>query len=459
MKRYFLLSYLLLLTGALHAQGINFDHGTWKEVLAKAKAEDKLVFVDVYTSWCGPCKKMVAEVFPLKEVGDVFNPNFVNYKIDAEKGEGIAIAKQFGVKSYPTYLFVNGDGVLVYRSGGYNPAKIFLNEAAIAIKEKHDPKPLAMWDDEYSGGKKDKAFLMGYLKKRAVVKAPNGEILEQAFPLLGKEDLSNKEFLTAILAFDPNMTFVPGGKFYNYVIEHHKEIDGILGKKEGYVLSLMDAGMYQYFTADIIKNNKEQMLPVMLASKRKVMELMKRDEIDATLKGLVMNYYKGTKNAKKLVPATLDYVNNGLMKLDIPGKITADKEEYQKKRAPFISGQQDSTKVEGWATMQRIMARSRMVDLSYKLRDAAQAIYATVDDPKMLAQAIEWVKLAEGYFPHFSTEAVYAGLLFKTGRKQEAVEMMMKASEDGFIKGGDKQKLLLSNVSKIKNSEAPEQLW
>jgi hypothetical protein len=77
----------------------------------------------------------------------------------------------------------------------------------------------------------------------------------------------------------------------------------------------------------------------------------------------------------------------------------------------------------------------------------------------MLAQAIEWVKLAEGYFPHFSTEAVYAGLLFKTGRKQEAVEMMMKASEDGFIKGGDKQKLLLSNVSKIKNSEAPEQLW
>lgn len=459
MKKYFLLSYLLLLTGALFAQGINFDHGTWKDVLAKAKAEDKLVFVDVYTSWCGPCKKMVAEVFPLKEVGDVFNPNFVNYKIDAEKGEGIAIAKQFGVKSFPTYLFVNGDGVLVYRSGGYNPAKLFLNEAGIAIKEKHDPKPLAAWDDEYSAGKRDKAFLIGYLKKRAIVKAPNGDILEQAFPLLGKENLSNKDFIAAIMAFDPNMTFVPGGKFYNYVLVHYKEIEQLIGKNDDYALKIMDAGMYQYFKTEIIKNNKEQMLPVLLASKRKVMELMKQKDIDATLKGLTMSYYNGTKNAKKLAPAALDYVNNGLLKLNIPAMIAADKEAYQKWRAPFVSGQEDSAKVEGWASMQRIMANTDMVDFSYKLREAAQAVYATIDDPKMLEQAIVWAKLAEGYFPHFSTEAVYAGLLFKIGRKQEAVEMMKKASEDGFIKGGDKQKLLLANVAQIQKGEAPEELW
>lgn len=459
MKRYFLLSCLLLLTGALFAQGINFDHGTWKEALAKAKAEDKLVFVDVYTSWCGPCKKMVAEVFPLKEVGDVFNPNFVNYKIDAEKGEGIAIAKQFGVKSFPTYLFVNGDGVLIYRSGGYNPAKIFLNEASIAIKEKHDPKPLATWDDEYSTGKRDKNFLIGYLKKRAVVKMPNGEILEQVFPSLTKEDLSNKDIMAAIMAFDPNMTFVPGGKFYNYVLNHDKEIEKVIGKNEGYALSITDAGMHQYFNTEIIKNNREQMLPVMLASKKKIMDLKKQKDIDATLKGLTMSYYKGTKNAKKLVPAALDYVNNGLLKQDIPAKITADKEAYEKWRAPFVSGKEDSTKVESWASMRRIMANSNMVDFSYKLRDAAQAIYATVDDPKMLEQAIVWAKLAEGYFPHFSTEAVYAGLLFKIGRKQEAVEMMKKASEDGFIKGGDKQKMLLANVAQIQKGEAPEQLW
>ena len=147
------------------------------------------------------------------------------------------------------------------------------------------------------------------------------------------------------------------------------------------------------------------------------------------------------------------------MKLDIPGKIAADKEEYQKKREPYITGKEDSTKVEGWASMQRVMAKPRMLELSYKLRDVAQAIYATVNDPKMLVQAIEWVKLAEGYFPHFSNEAVYAGLLLKCGRKQEAADMMTKASNDIFIKGKDKQKLLLGNVAKIQNGEAPEQLW
>lgn len=459
MKKYILLAIMAVLTMHTFAQGIDFSHGTWKEVLAKAKQEDKLVFVDVYTSWCGPCKKMVAEVFPLKEVGDVFNPAFVNYKIDAEKGEGIQIAKQFGVKSYPTYLFVNGDGVLIYRSGGYNPSKIFLNEAAIAIKEKHDPKPLAKWEDEYNAFKRDREFLMGYIKKRAVVKAPNGPLLEEAFPLLTAEDLSDKVFMSAVFAFDPNSTFVPGGKFYKYVTAHSKEIDQLIGKREGYSLSVMDAGTYQYFNTEIIKNNKEQMLPVMLESKKELMGLLKMEDVDMTLKGLVMNYYKGTKNAKKLVPAALDYVNNGLMKLDIAGKIAADKANYQKTREPYLSGKSDSTKVEGWASMQRILANQKMVDVSYKLRDAAQAIYANVDDPKVLAQAIEWAKKAESYFPHFSTEAVYAGLLFKTGKKAEAAEMMMKASNDSFIKGNDKQKLLLANVEKLKSGEAPEQLW
>lgn len=459
MKKYITMVFMLLLTTSLFAQGIDFSHGTWKEVLAKAKKENKLVFVDVYTSWCGPCKKMVAEVFPLKEVGDVFNPAFVNYKIDAEKGEGIQIAKQFGVKSYPTYLFVNGDGVLIYRSGGYNPAKIFLNEATIAIKEKNDPKPLAKWEDEYNAGKKDKEFLIGYIKKRAVVKAPNGPLLEEVFPLLSVEDLSNKEFMSAVFAFDPNMTFVPGGKFFQYVTSHYKELDQLIGKREGYSLSVMDAGCYQYFNTEIVKNNKEQFLPVMLAAKKQLMELMKMQDVEMTLKGLVMHYYKGTKNTKKLVPAAADYVNNGLMKLDIAGKIAADKANYLKTREPYLSGKEDSTKVENWASMQRIMANQKMVDVSYKLRDAAQAICLNVDDPKILIQAIEWVKQAESYFPHFSTEAVYAGLLLKTGKKDEAVKMMMKASEDHFIKGNDKEKLLLANVDKLKKGEVPEQLW
>jgi len=99
---------LMLFAGSVSAQeGIQFFQGSWNEALAKAKAENKLIFVDIYTSWCGPCKLMAKDIFPLRSVGEKFNKNFINYKIDAEKGEGIMVAKTYKVNAYPTYLFVN----------------------------------------------------------------------------------------------------------------------------------------------------------------------------------------------------------------------------------------------------------------------------------------------------------------------------------------------------------------
>ena len=120
MKKILVLGVLLSFVFTTRAnEGIQFSEGTWKEILSMAKKENKLVFIDVFTSWCGPCKMMSAEIFPKKEVGTLFNASFVNYKIDAEKGEGIDIAKKFNVRAFPTYLFVNGDGQLIYRTTGY----------------------------------------------------------------------------------------------------------------------------------------------------------------------------------------------------------------------------------------------------------------------------------------------------------------------------------------------------
>ncbi|MCS3870718.1 thiol:disulfide interchange protein [Chryseobacterium ginsenosidimutans] len=98
------------------AQGIKFEDTNFKAVLAKAKKENKLVFIDAYASWCGPCKLMVKNVFPQKPVGDYYNAHFVNAKIDMEKGEGVDLAKKYNVKAFPTYLFVDGNGEVVHRN-------------------------------------------------------------------------------------------------------------------------------------------------------------------------------------------------------------------------------------------------------------------------------------------------------------------------------------------------------
>ncbi len=80
------------------------------EALERAKAENKLVFVDFYTSWCLPCKLMDEDVFTDREFGDYMNANFISVKINAEAGNGPNLAALFDVKSYPTLLFLDANG-------------------------------------------------------------------------------------------------------------------------------------------------------------------------------------------------------------------------------------------------------------------------------------------------------------------------------------------------------------
>lgn len=138
------------------AQGIKFEDSNFTAVLAKAKKENRLVFVDAYASWCGPCKLMVKNIFPLQTVGDFYNSHFVNAKIDMEKGEGVGLAKKYNVKVFPTYLFINGDGEEVHRTIGYVEEKDFIQFA----KDAEDPsKRLTSLKKKFEGGEKDPEFL------------------------------------------------------------------------------------------------------------------------------------------------------------------------------------------------------------------------------------------------------------------------------------------------------------
>ena len=109
MKKIYLFIAILFVQIMVFAQeGVNFRDLTFTEALEAAKKENKLVFMDCYTEWCGPCKNMANNVFPRKEAGDYFNPRFVCVKYDTGAEEdGKVLAQKFNVQAYPTFLLLN----------------------------------------------------------------------------------------------------------------------------------------------------------------------------------------------------------------------------------------------------------------------------------------------------------------------------------------------------------------
>ena len=107
-------------------KGISFFDGSWEDALKLAKKENKLIFLDVYATWCGPCRRLSSLTFPDPEVGKYFNERFINVKIDGEKGEGPMIRQRYQVRGYPTLLFINHKGEVIHRTSGFRDPERFL---------------------------------------------------------------------------------------------------------------------------------------------------------------------------------------------------------------------------------------------------------------------------------------------------------------------------------------------
>jgi thioredoxin 1 len=115
-------------------EGLVFFKGTWQETLEKAEKEDKLIFLDAYASWCGPCKAMQQNVFQTQKLGEFYNANFINVKIDMEKGEGPALSAKYGVRAYPSLFFIDSDGQVVKSALGYQNVNKLLKLGEDALK-------------------------------------------------------------------------------------------------------------------------------------------------------------------------------------------------------------------------------------------------------------------------------------------------------------------------------------
>lgn len=194
------------------AQGIEFQKGTFAEAQELAKKEGKIIFMDAYAEWCGPCKRMARDVFPTKEAGDFFNENFINVKMDMEKGEGRALAKKYGVRSYPTLLFLDYTGAVVYQTrGARRDAKGLIQVGEQALKPSKNS--LTLLQNKWNKGDRETGFLKEYISTLSAFKEDNTEAFEAYLSSLSEADKKDETVLKFIFkntntALSPGMDFI-----------------------------------------------------------------------------------------------------------------------------------------------------------------------------------------------------------------------------------------------------------
>lgn len=243
-------------------QGINFFKGNYQEALEKATAENKMVFIDFYTEWCGPCKLMAKEVFTDKNVGDYYNEKFIAIQLNAEDPVNKSVVKQFKVNSYPTLAYLRADGKMILLKTGSMSVEEFIKQGKVATGEERGFEDLYA---EYKRSKNDLSILQQLLKEApAFVSAQEGIESEKWVSRVNKmyseyikqkmgPDLINKTDYNIILTFhdntkqdDPLIEFINknlaayrqamGDAPAYFVIEHNDNVMSNLAKagKEDY---------------------------------------------------------------------------------------------------------------------------------------------------------------------------------------------------------------------------------
>jgi thioredoxin-related protein len=344
----------------LKAQGgIEFFHGSFEEAIELAKKEHKIIFMDAYATWCGPCKRMARDVFTKKEVGDFFNKHFINLKMDMEKGEGPKLASKYKVSAYPTLLFIDEEGEVVNLSKGALPPDRFIALGKASLN-KYDKS--GDFEEEYNNGNRDPELLKAYAYALKVSGKPALKIANEYLRTQDKKD--TEENLDFIFDFATEADC----SIFDLLVEHREALIQAKGK-EVFKTQVQKAcektieKAVEYQTPDLMKEAKDQM------------------------KAALPSFYK---EYKLLADIQYAYLSNDL------AAVFKSTKKYVKKFA-----KQDAK----------------------KLHQHAQMFNQYISDKTALAEAENWAKMAYKLDKNSRFGQTYMELLLKNGKREEAEDL------------------------------------
>ena len=127
----------ILSTGA-NSQSVHFEPLTWQQALGKARKENKILFIEMYTTWCTYCRQMEQNVFPASEAGNYYNEHFINVRYDALRSDGIQIRKSYALLGFPTFLYLDPNGLVLLKTAGFQEKERFIHNGDSAFILQHN---------------------------------------------------------------------------------------------------------------------------------------------------------------------------------------------------------------------------------------------------------------------------------------------------------------------------------
>lgn len=244
----------LLLQGFNLFAQVNFSSElSYEQAVVEAQKSKKKIFIDFYTTWCGPCKTMDKEVFTDTQVGAYMNKEFVNLKVNAEAGDGIRLAKQFKVKAYPTFVLLNSEAEEVFRMEGARSASLFVESIQKGLDPASRPEALAK---RYEAGDRTPQLINDYaldiLKSGAEEKG--FAVINGYFEGLSPAEKAHKDNLFLYERYSLNLN----DKKISYMFANVKDFKASLGEEKVLALQyrFLRNALIPYANGYLRKNNK-----------------------------------------------------------------------------------------------------------------------------------------------------------------------------------------------------------
>ncbi len=413
MKKSLILFILIIFSLRVSAEnGIHFFKGTWAELQAEAQKQHKIIYVDVYTTWCGPCKMMEKNVFTNENVGETFNANFINYQLDAEKGEGVELAKKYNIQGYPTSLFLSETSDLLHEKLGAMSTDEFIKVAEQALKIAKNDKPLSDLEADFKAGKLNAQAVQILLNKLKLLKRDTAPILDEYLNSLPETEYKTESNL--ILTAKNISTF--DSKAFE-----------ILSKAYQTQLSLPEELRYEVM-GGIEMLKRENLKKVIEEKDKKGLDLLisvmktKLFQTPFDIEEVQLEFAEKTKDEEMLKTIAVKKAS-GLMKLS--------NDDLRKQNIFMLNTFKMSSKSMKMDTTSEIyqmqikyLRKGAESANANQLNSLAWGYYEIVDSKTDLEEALKWsIRSVElNYSPSYlDTEA---NLLFKLGKKKEAIKKM-----------------------------------